>query len=287
MAGDERDRRARRTSARRGSRRRRPRGGPRRRARRAAPRPASGSSIGSSIATRTMAARGELGLEPPPAPGEAVATARPARARPDGAAQAVAARVRPAVGGDRAAGTARADSRFALAGRGRASEVAEHEVALAVRDVVERHGRERLDELRAVRRAELLDAAVDHAQSPAPSVARLPPTVSSSSPSVTTITCSVCSWRVRPDAEARAVVHAADEHLLAADRVDVHARERARPAHAVPGPERGVRHHGREPEARAALGATALTERSSSKITHLPSRVARPSPRARAAPAPA
>ena len=53
-------------------------------------------------------------------------------------------------------------------------QVAEHEIALAVADVVERHGRERLDEGDAALGEELvLDAAVDDARVARPELLRL------------------------------------------------------------------------------------------------------------------
>ena len=56
----------------------------------------------------------------------------------------------------------------------RALQVAEHEVALAIGDVVERHGAERLDERHAVGREELvLDAAVHDADVARTELARL------------------------------------------------------------------------------------------------------------------
>src|SRR6476619_1827789 len=99
----------------------------------------------------------------------------------------------------------------------------EHEVAVSVRDVVERDGRERLDELGAVLGAYgVLDAAVDHGPVADAERARA---LAGDRQLELALGHDHDLLRVlvgvRPHAEAGVVVHSADEHLLAAYGVDV------------------------------------------------------------------
>src|SRR5437764_863142 len=122
---------------------------------------------------------------------------------------------------------------------------AEDEVAVAVGDVVERDRSQRLDELGAALRADgVLDAAVDHGPVADPERARALAGDGQLELALGYDHHLLCVLvRMRLDTEARVVVHAADEHLLPADRVDVHARDELVQRNAVPGPERRVGHY--------------------------------------------
>src|SRR6478672_9473738 len=75
---------------------------------------------------------------------------------------------------------------------------------------------------------------------------------------------------MRAHAEARVVVHPADEHLLAAHGVDVHAVAEREERDVVPRPEGGIAQPTGNRK-RESAWATVFTEISSSKIAHLPS----------------
>ncbi len=150
----------------------------------------------------------------------------------------------------------------------------EHEIALPVRDVIERDGRERLEERDAGLRVErMLDAAVDDDH-----VARRERlrrtgdrhrdlTVEDHHDLLRVLV------RVQRHLLAGRVGGAAQAHLLAADRVQVHAVAEFVRRHVVPGAERAVSHQ--MPMTSRNLdpaSAWVMTLMSSSKITILPSR---------------
>ncbi len=194
---------------------------------------------------RTMTARGELGLEPLPAPGAVPG---------------------PVDEGER---------RHLASDVQAAPEVAEDEVSLRIRDVVERHGPETLDKCDAVRRVELvLDAAVDDTD-----VARahlLRPIADRHRHGAVEDEHHLLGVlvAVARDGRPRRVRDVPEEHLVAGDRLEPHTREEGVGLAAVERLEGRIRHDAYAGTSKAIPPcATALTESSASNTTVFPVRV--------------